>query len=370
MVALQLNITRFGDNLIYDLDQDLSDLEKGITGHLVRRDLSPGLPARTPSPILSGPITEIPATTPSPTLAPRGVRSELSDMTSDIGSHASDIKSDASSLTSEVVSDYSSETSKVVSAYSSETSKIVSEATSAIGALPSELTNELNKEFMRLKQDVGLYDWYSVHLIDYCWGFYSPNISDVANATVYGIPAPVHPGQKVTKQVVNCDKRSTLSDFDPKTAVLVLYWIAVIFIGLSLILSSISAFRFGWVGPFINIFISLIGFFFIALGSALTTGFSAEAAKLIDALGKDFGISAYKGENFFKLTWTATALMLLNVIIWAWEFEHRFKNDFRQHLRPIWNGFKGGMTRRKAATGTYEKEQYGGTGDPYLDGSP
>ncbi|KAI9657752.1 MAG: hypothetical protein M1821_002928 [Bathelium mastoideum] len=347
-----LNLTRFGDNLIIDLDNDLSNLPSLITGHLAKREVNALVPVRTPSPVLRGPITETPATTPSPTLAPRDFRSDLSAGESDIGSHASNLESDASSATSRVGSDISSETSK-----------IASEATSAIGALPSEFEAELNKEFMKLKTDLDMPDWYSVHLLDYCQGYYSPNSSDQTNSTIHGIPAPVYPGQKVTKQVISCTKHTLLSDFDPKTALLIVYWIAVVFIGLSLILSFISAFSLGWVGPFLNVWLSLGAFFFIGVASALTTGIAVGAAKLITALGNDFGLAAYQGDNFFKLTWTPTALMLLNAIIWAWEFGHRFRRDFGAHLSPAWQGLKNGLNPT-AASRAYETEKYEGDVSP------
>ncbi|KAL9067566.1 MAG: hypothetical protein Q9157_006770 [Trypethelium eluteriae] len=350
-----LNLTRLGDNFIYDIDNAASHIlvRSLLDQHIGKRDLA----IRNPSPIVENVAIVTPAPTPAATLSPRGI---FSSATAKAGSDLGGIESAGSSDIGGIESDGSSITSRAGSDFSSATSRIASDASSALGSVSTELANALAKEFTEMKENLDIHDWYSVHLLDYCEGYYVPNKSDISNTTIDGLPAPAYPHEKITKNATSCTKHTLASDFDPKVALLALYCIGVAFTGLSLLLSAVSAFRFGWVGPFINIFLSLLAFFFLGISSIIAQGLAVGAAKLITALGDEFGVAAYKGSDFFKLTWTATALMLLNTVIWTWEFGHRFRMEFRQHLDPMLGGFKRGFNPTGRPS-VYEKRG----ADPY-----
>ena len=364
---MQLNLTRLGDNIEADIYNELNkalSVRSLLNEHIGTQESNPNLPVRTPTAIVASSTTATPATTLVATLAPRGEFSSIfGDGTSAIESHFSGAKSDGSSLTSRVGSDVSSATSRIASDASSITSRLASDAASALAPLKTDVMEVLNREFTDLKNDLGLKDWYSIHLLDYCEGYYVPNKTN-SSVAPDGVPAPVSPGMKIAKNVTSCTKHTIASDFDPKVALLILYYVGSALTGLSLILSCISAFRFGWAGPFINVVLSLLAFFFLGVASALATGISVEAAKLITSLGKDFGIAAYKGSNFFKLTWTATALMLMNAVIWTLEFGHGFKNEFRSHLQPAWRGFRNGLTPGSRPS-LYQREKFDRGVEPF-----
>ncbi|KAL9083738.1 MAG: hypothetical protein Q9165_008404 [Trypethelium subeluteriae] len=354
-----LNLTRLGDNFLYDIDNTASHIlvRSLLDQHIGKRDLDHNLAGRNPSPIVESAAIVTPAPTPAATLRPRDIFSSASARA---GSDLGGIESAGSSDIGGIESDGSSITSRAGSDISSATSRIASDASSALGSVSTELANALAQEFTEMKEKLDIHDWYSVHLLDYCEGYYVPNKSDISNTTIDGLPAPAYPHEKITKNATSCTKHTLASDFDPKVALLALYCIGVAFTGLSLLLSAVSAFRFGWVGPFINIFLSLLAFFFLGISSIIAQGLAVGAAKLITALGDDFGVAAYKGSDFFKLTWTATALMLLNVVIWTWEFGHRFRMEFRQHLDPMLGGFKRGLNPSRRSK-VYEK----GAAAPY-----
>ncbi len=267
-------------------------------------------------------------------------------------------------------------TSKLESLYSEGTAGVASLYTKATGAIPvptqavaaldwlkaegHELTQELVQEAENLTdkfehyiedglgdlaQVLGIYDFYSAHILTFCEGYYVPG--SVPNATVKA--GSIH------RNVTHCSNTTAMAHFDPtreisqqlnestdgfidlsnvqwpediqhalnalkaaQKAVFVLYCLAIGFIFLAMVAATAGLFFNGRLSALINALLDLLAFLAILIGSALVTVIAVKGAHAINKYGKDIGVSATKGGKFLALTWSATALMFLAMLVWTY----------------------------------------------------
>lgn len=62
-----------------------------------------------------------------------------------------------------------------------------------------------------------------------------------------------------------------------------------------------------------------IAFLSLALASIISTTFINKAVKLINEVGHEIGIAAYKGNMFLGMTWAASILVLFGSVAWIYE---------------------------------------------------
>lgn len=210
--------------------------------------------------------------------------------------------------------------------------------------LVNDLKGDLNNFAASLAKDLGLEDFYSAHLMDYCSGRYTPG--PVPNATLKA--------SKIDRNVTHCSNRTAMFAFDPKQALqkslnetglgvtldqldwpkalddgiralrtafkaaFVLYCIGIGFTFTTLIacLFWTSGCSDGGRGT-AAIEIVLAGFAFLSLGiaSAIMTAVGVKGDSVIDKYGKPIGVSADRGNGYLGLTWAATALMVICSIL-------------------------------------------------------
>jgi hypothetical protein len=200
------------------------------------------------------------------------------------------------------------------------------------------LENDLNNLATSLAKDLGLKDFYSVHLMDYCDGSYTPG--PVPNATLKK--------SKIDRNVTFCSNRTAMFTFDP-TAVLqkslndsglgitltqlswpdkieegikdlrtafkaafILYCMGIGFAFLTLIASAL------WIGfdvsrgtALIVIALATLAWMCLGIASAIMTAVGVKGEDIIDKYGKPIGVSADRGNGFIGLSWGATACMVL-----------------------------------------------------------
>ena len=75
-----------------------------------------------------------------------------------------------------------------------------------MGQLEQDLKGELTGAIHSIAQALNIHDFYSVHLMDFCEGFFEPG--PIANATV-----------NPTKNVTDCSNRTAGFTFDPQAAI-------------------------------------------------------------------------------------------------------------------------------------------------------
>lgn len=194
-------------------------------------------------------------------------------------------------------------------------------------------------------QVLGIHDFYSAHVMNFCEGFYVP--ASVPNATVAA--GSIH------KNVTHCSNKTAMYHFDPmkeisqelnestggfidlstvqfpddvrdalnalkvaQRAVFVLYCVTIGLIFLGFVGAIMGIFFNGWMSAFINVAADGLAFVSITVASALITYIANRATRFINKHGDEIGISANRGNKFLALTWATTGLMFIAMIIWMY----------------------------------------------------
>lgn len=227
---------------------------------------------------------------------------------------------------------------------STDTSNPLTNLLNSISNTGSEVINDAIGE---VTQRLGIEDFYSAHMLNYCEGQYTP--LETANATVSQ--------DEISKNVTECSKNRAMYKFDPtaileealnrttgldvtlddinwpedidtgiKTlnalmgAMFVLYCIAIALIFVSLLAAAAAVLLSGRLSACVNFLISVLAFLSIGLASALVTAVIVKATDIINDKGNDIGLEARWGGKFLALTWAATGLMLVVVLTWVVDF--------------------------------------------------
>jgi hypothetical protein len=188
-------------------------------------------------------------------------------------------------------------------------------------------------------------DFYSAHLLDYCFGQYTP--TEVSNATISS--SDIH------KNVTGCSNQTAMFYFNPTDIIeealnksglsvtlddlewpsdiqkgldalrivsvtaFVLYCISIGLIFLSFVGALVAVFTAGRLSACVNLLLGILSFLAIGLASALVTAVIEKGGNVINQHGNDIGVVANKGKKFEALTWVATALMFVAMLLWVFE---------------------------------------------------
>ncbi|KAF2498157.1 integral membrane protein-like protein [Lophium mytilinum] len=211
------------------------------------------------------------------------------------------------------------------------------------------ITNAINGEIDDIAGDLakqlGVEDFYSAHILDYCYGSYVPG--PLANATVSK--------KQIHKNVTKCLNTTAGYEFDPTAALeksladngvnitlKELDWpddiqkgiktvhvlqkivfgfycagIALTFVALLGALAAI--FASGRLMALINILVSALAWIVLAIASAIVTVVIDKSSSVVNKYGKPIGVEAHRGAKFLIITWVATALVILASIAWCFE---------------------------------------------------
>lgn len=219
--------------------------------------------------------------------------------------------------------------------------------TNLLNDIPDEISSGINDRIGEVAERLGIEDFYSAHMLNYCYGQYTP--AEAANATVR--ESDIH------KNVTGCSKSQAMYKFDPtriiedalnKTtgtevtlddlnwpqdiqngiralnalmaAMFVLYVIAICLIFVALLAALFAVITSGRLSACLNFVIATLAFLAIGLASALVTAVMVKGTSIINKYGNDVGVVAVYGGKFLALTWAATALMLVALLAWIVEF--------------------------------------------------
>lgn len=208
-------------------------------------------------------------------------------------------------------------------------------------------SSAINDAIGEVTQKLGIEDFYSAHMLNYCEGQYTP--AEAPNATVSE--------SEIHKNVTECSKNRAMYKFDPtaileealnkttgldvtlddlhwpsdietgiKTlnalmgAMFVLYCVAIALIFVALLAAVVAVLLSGRLSACVNFLISVLAFLAIGLASALVTAVMVKATNIINDKGSEIGLEANRGGKFLALTWAATGLMLVVVVSWVVEF--------------------------------------------------
>ncbi|CAE7202942.1 hypothetical protein CFE70_010510 [Pyrenophora teres f. teres 0-1] len=212
-------------------------------------------------------------------------------------------------------------------------------------SITNGVTNEINEQVDKFRERVGIEDFYSAHMLNYCQGQYTPG--EKANATLRE--------SDISKNVTSCSKSRATYKFNPTqiiqsaldksgldvtlsdlkwpedlqngidalnalmAAMFVLYVISICLIFLTLLASALSFFlaTTSRLTPCVNLLIALLAFVAIGLASALVTAVMVKGTDVLNQHGDGVGLEANRGNKFLALTWAATGLMLVCVVAWV-----------------------------------------------------
>lgn len=233
--------------------------------------------------------------------------------------------------------------------------------TNLLNEIPNVISSTINDAIGEVTAKLGIEDFYSAHMLNYCEGQYTP--AETANATVK--QSDIH------KNVTECSANKAMYKFDPtaiiqealnktgldvtlddidwpsdiskgiKTlnalmaAMFVLYCIAIALIFVALLAAVAAVLMSGRLSACVNFLLATLAFLAIGLASALVTAVVVKAAHIVNDKGKDIGLVASWGGKFLALTWAATALMLIVVLMWVGEFcvgrRHNKQPSYAKH---------------------------------------
>jgi len=282
-----LNTSRIGENLLLKLDNKIDGMGNEIASVVGKRsEPTPAAAVMPRSAVAGAPTTLI-------TIAPRSPNI-FSSIAGDISSDAHSIASEANSIRTSV------ETAAA------------SKISSAANAAATDIIQIVNNAYEDVIKDFDLDDWYSLHIMATCDGEYIYN-KNGSNITVGADVAPPTNGS-THKLVDSCPSHSIL---DPMSLLKIFYWVGIALTALALILGVVAAVTSGPVLAMVTMIVTIFAFCFVGLASAATHGIAVGAAKLVNYIGEEMGIAGYSGSRFLALTWAATWLLVINMVIWC-----------------------------------------------------
>ena len=211
--------------------------------------------------------------------------------------------------------------------------------------IPDSLQDDVSEVAGAVTEELGIEDFYSAHLLDYCFGQYTP--AEAPNATVSL--------SDIDKNVTGCSNRTAMFWFNPEEILeqalnrtglgvtlddikwpddiqrgldalrvvgitsFVLYCISIALIFLALIAAVPAIFASGRLAACLNLMVSILAFLAIGLASALVTAVAVKGSSIINQYGNDVGVEAKRGNKFLALTWACTALVFVALVAWCVE---------------------------------------------------
>ncbi|RMZ90561.1 hypothetical protein DV736_g2217, partial [Chaetothyriales sp. CBS 134916] len=194
--------------------------------------------------------------------------------------------------------------------------------------LEGDINNLLNEAADAVADALNLTDFYSVHIMNYCDGFFEPNSTarHATKNTTFCSSKKALFHFNATKTISNSLPHNvTLSEIhwpdeieDATTAVrvasvvmFVFYIIGIVCAGLATIGALVAVIASGRLSAGVNFLLDIIAFLALGIASAIATAIMFKAVHAINKYGHDIGISATRGVTFLGLTWGATVAALV-----------------------------------------------------------
>ena len=213
---------------------------------------------------------------------------------------------------------------------------VTTEIRNATTRLETEIDDDINNVLRSLARDIGLHDFYSVHVMDYCEGFFSPNGTSKRNVTYCSDEKgqfSFNVTQALQRELNASHVNVTLSQIHWPSAIsdgihdlrlafhatAVFYYMGIILTGLAFFASIVGVFVHGRVSALLNIGLAWLAFFTLMLASAIATSLATKATNVINKYGKDVDVNAARGDKFIALTWAGTALIFVAGAAWFGE---------------------------------------------------
>ncbi|OTB03706.1 hypothetical protein M426DRAFT_321412 [Hypoxylon sp. CI-4A] len=211
--------------------------------------------------------------------------------------------------------------------------------------ITDELNDIANDVADKLAQELGISQWYSVHVMTACEGDFAPNATNprawynTTNCTSQSPGVNFNLTEVLQRELDEGPLQINASEIpipDSITeainylnsfllALFVLYVLSCGLAGLSF-LSCIAVLALSLVRRrstlnrvtiLVNVVLAALATLALALVSAIATAISKKGAAEINDAGDEVGISAVEGTKFLILTWVAFAVMFVTLLFWS-----------------------------------------------------
>ena len=222
----------------------------------------------------------------------------------------------------------------------------------------------------KLAAELGIHQWYSLHLMDLCEGSYSPNatekgakknVTKCSNQTAmyhFDITGELNSELEAGKLHINLSTISWPSEIQDginalnaaMDATFILYAIGIAAAGLAILTTVVAFFLSGSRAvSFGNWGLASLSFLALLIASIIITILQQKFTNIINKNGNEIGVYAYKGVKYLILTWVAAAVMFVAAAAWVVEFCIGRKNKRIEYTEKRNAGFFGRHRRSDEA---------------------
>ncbi|OAQ63135.1 SUR7 protein [Pochonia chlamydosporia 170] len=193
----------------------------------------------------------------------------------------------------------------------------------------------------KLAKKIGVREWYSLHIMDSCEGYFAPNATalnaglNITNCTSSSPAHRLNLTDILDKELKVGPAKLNLADInwpdsiqdaldvlnDALLGLFIMYTLGVGFSGLSA-LGGVASF----LKPdarmlnLVNMSIAVLGFLCVLIGSIIVTVATNKGVSKVNDVGEKAGLSASRGEKFYILSWIATGFMGIVTLFWLARF--------------------------------------------------
>ena len=212
------------------------------------------------------------------------------------------------------------------------------DAKGAINGL--NLSSELQSSLVHsVAKALNIHDFYSMHVLDYCEGYYAP--SAVANASVQPTKNVTFCANTTTMFTFNIteilehelragvtladlhwpsDIQNALDVLDVAARVMfVMYCVGIGLVGVAMLSALLGVFASGVLHAWLNALLDLVAAIAFGVASAIATAIAVSVTNAVQQFGATIGITAYRGSAFLTISWVATALVVLAMFAWIFD---------------------------------------------------
>jgi len=245
---------------------------------------------------------------------------------------------------------------------------VTGELEGELGELEGDLNDIVGDVADKLATELGIHQWYSLHLMDLCEGMYKPNATskdahkNVTHCTKQTAMHHFDITQQISQELQAGKFNISLSDINwpddiqkglnalntALDATFVLYAIGIAAAGCAILSALIAFFLHGSrFISFCNWGLTSLSFAAFLISSIIITIVQKKASHIINKYGNEIGLYAYKGGKYLVITWVAVAVMFLASAAWVVEFCIGRKNKRREYTEKGGASGGGWMSRRK-----------------------
>ncbi|KAI2606710.1 hypothetical protein GGR54DRAFT_620410 [Hypoxylon sp. NC1633] len=209
----------------------------------------------------------------------------------------------------------------------------------------SDITDELNDIENdiadQLARDLGISQWYSLHIMTACEGNFAPNATspgawyNTTNCTAQSPGVHFNLTDIIQREIDEGPLHINASDIPiPDSiqetinyvnsfllAAFILYVLGAGFAGLSflscIVVLTVSRGGIGRGLILFNIVLTALATIALAVGSAIATAISKRGVSEINSRGQEAGISAIEGTKFMIISWVSFAVMFVALLCWS-----------------------------------------------------